>query len=202
MILCIPKDILPQSKDVQRNVDLGKLLESAKYFESVESALKHDPVHVPVDFMVTMRSAYSNLVLERSPDTPEKEKRYYINMTNVDLLPHKGYDLTMYLSSVGIISSFQSSNSFFEVMMKSQYCPIGLYNPDPDLLNPIFYSHVILADEAVSEAEKFLLKGNAFVPIAEMKREGNIPAVLDTIILVKEENHGSASNNDTQPHES
>lgn len=202
MILCVQKDALPQSKDVQRKVDLGNLLETMKYFDNEESALKHDPVYVPIDFMVTVRSVRTNLVLERDSKEFTPEKRYYTNMVNIDLLPHKGYDLIMYLSSIGVVSSFKSDNEFFAIMMKSQFCPIGLYNPDPDLFNPIIYSHVLLADEVISDATKFLLDGNRFVPIAEMKREGNLPAILDTLIIVKEESHESADHNDTQLHES
>lgn len=196
MILCIDKNSLKQLPVVQKDTDLGELIKNhAKYFSSAEEALKQD--HVPLDFMVTIRSAYTNQVLEKHSEQG-LEKRYYINMTNVDTLPHNGYDLIMYLSSVGIFNTIKDFKPEFNaIMMKSQFCPIGLYNPDPSVLNPIIYSQVVLHDDTVADYTTFLKEGFRFVSIDKMQSEGNLSAILDTILLVKEEQKSeSAGNND------
>lgn len=197
MILCVDSRWLMKSPDVQKKINLEDILNHTKYFNSVEEALKcEEAVHVPLDFMVTVRSAYTNLVLEKDCEDTS-DKRYYINLTHVDLLPHKGYDLVMYMTSVGVMHSVNpTSMAFNEVMMKSQFCPIGLYNPDPDIMNPIVYSQVVLHDDAVEQYDSYLREGFRFVHIDNMKREGNLSAILDTIIRVEEKQDEPTENND------
>ena len=66
---------------------------------------------------------------------------------------------------------------------------IGLYNPDPAMINPIIYSHVLISDVGVESLPQYLKEGVSLVDIKTMKEncEGNIPAMLETIIEVKEE---------------
>lgn len=184
MILCIDTTALKTSPEVQRDVNLEDLINNhTKYYESEEEALKDQ--YVPLDFSVSVRSIYSNLVLQI--DSGE-EKRYYTNMTGILPFAHKGYDLIMYITSIGLMHSVDYKLGFDELMMKhSQFQPIGLYNPDSVIINPIIYTHVIISDEGVEQLPQYLKEDRKLVSIADMKYKGNIPALLKTIIEVKEE---------------
>lgn len=184
MILCVDTTALKSSPDVQKDVNLEDLLNNhTKYYDSVEEALEAN--YVPLDFSVTVRSIYSNLVLQI--DSGE-QKRYYVNLTNVQPFVHKGYDLVMYLTSIGLMHNVDYKLGFDELMMKhSQFVPMGLYNPDTLLLNPIIYSHVLISDEGIKELPKYLKGDRELVHVKDMKELGNIPALLRTIIEVKEE---------------
>lgn len=188
MILCIDTKALKTSPDVQKDVNLEDLLNNhTKYYDSAEDALKDH--YVPLDFSVSVRSMYSNLVLQINKG---EEKRYYTNLTNVQPFVHKGYDLIMYLTSIGLMSNVDYRLGFDDLMCShSQFMPIGFYNPDPSLVNPIIYTHVLISDEGAKELPQYLKCGRSFVDIKYTMKEnvkGNIPALLDTIIEVKEEN--------------
>lgn len=192
MILCVNTKALKQSAEVQRDVDLEDLLNNhTKYFDSAEEALESK--YVPLDFSVTVRTIYSNLVLQTDK---EDKKLYYVNLTNIQPFMHKGYDLIMYLTSIGIMYNVDYQLGFDDLMVNhSQFQPIGLYNPDPLLLNPIIYSHVIISDDGAKELPKFLKDGVELVPISEIKEFGNIPTLLRTLVAVKEEDKDESSNN-------
>lgn len=185
MILCVDVKALKSSPDIQKDVNLEDLINNhTKYYYTVEEALKDN--YVPLDFSVSVRSIYSNLVLEI---TKGEEKRYYTNLTNVQPFVHKGYDLIMYLTSIGLMHSIDYKLGFDELMMKhSQFVPMGIYNPDTLLLNPIIYSHVIISDEGIIELPKYLKTDRQLVHISEVREKGNIPALLRTLIELKEEN--------------
>lgn len=155
MILCIDIEQLKMSIAVQKDVDIDKLLrEHTKYFDSEEKALEEN--FAPLNFAVTVRTAYSNKVLQCT----EKEKdikRYYKVLGVTDPLPHKGYDLVMYLTSIGIMHCVDYKLGFDEVMMKSQFMPIGIINTFP-IANPIIYSQVILEDCTLEDFIPFLKK--------------------------------------------
>ena len=184
MILCVDIKALKPSPDVQRDVNLEDLLNNhTKYYDSVEEALKDK--YVPLDFSVTVRSIYSNLVLETDCGT---KKSYYTNLTQVQPFIHKGYDLIMYLTSIGLMHNVDYKLGFDELMTKhSQFVPMGLYNPDSLLLNPIIYSHIIISDEGIKELPKYLKEDRKLVHINEINELGNIPALLRTLVEVKEE---------------
>ena len=192
MILCIDTRALKTSPDVQRDVNLEDLINNhTKYYESAEEALKDK--YVPLDFSVTVRSMYSNLVLQIGKG---EQKRYYTNLTNVQPFVHKGYDLIMYLTSIGLMHSVNYNLGFDELMMKhSQFQPIGLYNPDSAVINPIIYTHVILSDEGAEQLPQYLKSDRGLVHINAMNefKQGNITAMLDTIIEVKEETKDESS---------
>lgn len=192
MILCIDTRALKTSPDVQRDVNLEDLINNhTKYYDSVEDAVKDH--YVPLDFSVTVRSMYSNLVLQIDKG---EQKRYYTNLTNVQPFVHKGYDLIMYLTSIGLMHSVDYQLGFDELMMKhSQFQPIGLYNPDSAVINPIIYTHVILSDEGAEQLPKYLKSDRGLVHITTMSefKQGNITAMLDTIIEVKEETKDESS---------
>lgn len=194
MILCVNKDALKVSEELQKNVKLEEImLNHTKYYNSVEDAQKEN--FVPLDFMVSIRSVYSNLVLQY-PAINESGFRYYVNLTNIDVLPHKGIDLIMYLSSIGIMKSVDYKLGFDNIMMKSTFSPQGIYNPLPDLMNPIVYSHIILADDTIDLFKNYLKEGISFVPIKDMKCKGNIQKILDSLIIVKECEDNEKTEND------
>lgn len=198
LILCIDSSVLKTSPDVQKDVDLEDLINNhTKYFNSEQEAL--DEKYVPLDFSTSVRSMYSNLVLQSDK---EEGKRYYTNLTKIQPFIHKGYDLVMYLTSIGLMYNVDFDLGFDDVMQKhSQFQPIGLYNPDPTLVNPIIYSHIILSDEGAEEFKKFLKSNRKWVSISDMKEssEGNIKALLDTLIEVKKgEDSDEQSDNNTE----
>ena len=182
MFLCIDIKALNTSPEVQKDVNLEDLINNhTKYYYSEEEALKDK--YVPLDFSVSVRSMYSNLVLQTN-----KEGKYYTNLTKVQPFIHKGYDLIMYLTSIGIMHSIDYKLGFDELMTKhSQFSPIGIYNPDPSMLNPIIYTHIIISDEGAKELPNYLKSDSKLVPISDMTKAGNITALLNTLIEVKEE---------------
>lgn len=184
MILCVDIKSLKASPDVQRDVNLEDILNNhTKYYNSMDEALEDN--YVPLDFSVSIRSMYSNFVVEIDKS---EEKRYYTNLTEIQPFVHKGYDLIMYLTSIGVMHNVDYKIGFDELMVKhSQFVPIGLYNPDTLLLNPIIYSHIIMSDEGIKELTKYLKSDRTIVPISEIQEKGNIPALLKTLIIVKEE---------------
>ena len=185
MILCIDTTAIKTLPDIQKDLNLGDLLNNhTKYYDTVEDALKDK--YVPLDFSVSVRSIYSNLILQI--DKGVEQNRYYTNLTNIQPFMHKGYDLIMYLTSIGLMHNIDYKLGFDELMMKhSQFCPIGLYNPDSAIINPIIYSHVIVSDEGVEQLKQYLKSDRKLVHIRNIVSNGNIPALLDTIIEVKEE---------------
>ena len=190
MILCVDTKALKTSAEVQTNVKLEDIINNhTKYYDSVEEALKDN--YVPLDFSVSIRTLYSNLVVEIDAKTEDgnDKKMYYTNMSQVQQFIHKGYDLIMYLTSIGVMMNVNYSLGFDEVMLEhSQFVPIGLYNPDPTVINPIIYSHILISDVGAKEFDKYLKKGRRFLPISDMKKEGNLYALLDTLVITKEEN--------------
>lgn len=189
MILCVDTKALKTSAEVQTNVKLEDIINNhTKYYDSVEESLKDN--YVPLDFSVSIRTLYSNLVVEIDAKTEDgnDKKMYYTNMSQVQQFIHKGYDLIMYLTSIGVMMNVNYSLGFDEVMLEhSQFIPIGLYNPDPTVINPIIYSHILISDVGAKEFDKYLKKGRRFLPISDMKKEGNLYALLDTLIITKEE---------------
>ena len=193
MILCVDTTALKTSLDVQRDVNLEELLnEHTKFYPSEEEALKDK--YVPLDFSVSVRSIYTNLVLVNNT---ENGKKYYTNLTKIEPFMHKGYDLMMYLTSIGLMHSIDYKLGFDELMMKhSQFMPIGLYNPDSDFINPIIYTHVIISDEGIKELPKYLKETSALEPISETRfTKGNIIALLETLVEVKEEHKDEQCDN-------
>ena len=187
MFLCVDRNFMSILPNVQKDVNLEWLINNhTKYFDNVEQAYEEN--YVPLDFCVSVRSLYSNKVLEIDKEIEgEERKLYYTNLTQVQQFPHKGYDLIMYLTSIGLMHSVEYKLGFDELMMKhSQFSPIGLYNPDPLIINPIIYTHILISDEGVEELEKYLKDGRRFVHINDMKRSYNLDGLLDTLVIVKE----------------
>ena len=182
MILCVDSTSIKEDMKVQSKVKIEDiLLNHTKYYDSEEEAVKDK--YVPLDFCTSVRSIYSNEVLQI------KEKsgfKYYVNYTNVDRFIHKGLDLVMYLSALGLLQCINYTRAFDELMVKSSTIqPVGLYNPNSGFINPIIYSHVLIEDSGVEVFKTFLKEGCEFVPISDMNSEGNITALLDKLLIVK-----------------
>lgn len=180
MILCIDIKDLKQSQDIQKDIDLsGLLTHHTKYYYSEEEARKDN--YVPLNFCISVRSVYTNLVLQIDKG---EEKRYYNNLKCSQPTIHSGYDLIMYLASIAVMDNIENKSEFDDFMCRhSQFTPIGFYNPEPTLVDPIVYSHIIISDDGVKEFPRFLKSDRRMVSIDEMKNncEGNIKPLLDSI---------------------
>ena len=184
MILCVDVTALNESQEVQKDVNLEDILNNhTKYFDNEEEAYKQR--YVPLNFSVSIRSMYSNHVVE----TDEGDiKKYYTNLLVEQPFVHKGYDLLMYLTSIGVMHNVNYSLGFDDIMMNhSQFQPIGLWNVGSRLVDPVILTHVILSDEGAEEFKKYLKNGKRLVPIKDIEPKGNIKALLDTLIKVEEE---------------
>lgn len=188
MILCVDTRHLDTAPYVQKDIDLGDiLLNHTKYYESVAEAEKD--LYVPLDFSTSVRTVYTNKVLQ----IKEGDKYlYYVNHTNVGQFIHRGYDLVMYLSAIGLVSYVDYSYAFDDTMLKySEQKPMGLYNPDPGFFNPIVYSHIIIADEAEKQFNTFLKPEVDLVTfdIMRQRQKDSLTALLDTLKEVKKEDN-------------
>lgn len=184
MILCVDSKKLRESFVVQKDKDvIDRVFQNVRYFDNAEEAEKE--FFVPIDFCVSIRTTYSNLVLKIVQDGKDL---YYVNQTRVGMFSHKGLDLVMYLAAIGLMSCVDYSYAFDDMMLKySQIQFIGLYNPDSGFINPIMYSHIIIADEAVAQLQTFLKKGVELVPLSYMRthKRDNLAALIDTLIDVE-----------------
>ena len=184
MILCVDSKKLRESFVVQKDKDvIDRVFQNVRYFDNAEEAEKE--FFVPIDFCVSIRTTYSNLVLKIVQDGKDL---YYVNQTRVGMFSHKGLDLVMYLAAIGLMSCVDYSYAFDDMMLKySQIQFIGLYNPDSGFINPIMYSHIIIADEAVAQLQTLLKKGVELVPLSYMRthKRDNLAALIDTLIDVE-----------------
>lgn len=180
MILCVDSRAVEEAPKIQKDIDLEDLLNNhTKYFNSEEEAYKEN--YEPLSFSVSIRSMYSNLVLE----TDKVMHKYYTTISVEQPFNHRGYDLIMFLTSICVMKNIDYALGFDDVMMKhSQFQPIGVSKVG----SPIIYTHVILSDEGVEEFEKFLKPDRRFVPIKFIDRRGAYTSLIDTLIEVKEEN--------------
>lgn len=186
MILCIDINSIAPKGEVQRDVDLADLIDNhTRYFENDKEALANK--YVPLGFSMSLRTMYTNKVL-KIPNLKTGRSRYYENRVVTDKFIHKGEDLIMYITSLCLMQCVNYKKGFDELMLRhSQIQFIGLVNPDPLIIDPIIYSHVILSDEGGKELTTYLKEGFSLVDISDMKNNyaGNIPMMLDTLIEVK-----------------
>ena len=157
MIACLKKRPAQTEYSGAENVKLDKVLESLKYFDTREEAYKED--YVPVCFVTAVRTAYSNLVVEHEVD--HLGQRNYVSLNLSQVLPHKGYDLMMFMSSLAVAKMIDCTKPENQrLMFSSQFSPIGVYNPDPGICDPVIYSHIVINDDKVEDLRASLLPGN------------------------------------------
>lgn len=186
MILIEKSMIKVDPTKVQTDLNLEEiLLKNTRYSDTLPSA--EDPLE-PLLFSVSVRSTYSNEVLEF---TENNKSVYYTTLEDVPPVIHKGYDLVMYLGSICLtrhvaFKSAEDQQDFFRLMSKkSGFTVMGLYVSN--VLPPIVYSQIVLTDDGMQEIKKYLKANVKPVKIEDMKREGNIEALLNKIIIVKKE---------------
>lgn len=191
MILCVDAKVLKVDKNrVQKDVDIEDLLNNhTKYFNDAFEALKED--YLPIDFNVSIRSIYDNTVVVRlgnSNYTHRRTKNPIIDAGTAIEFIHKGYDLVMFMSSIGVMRCVDYRQGFDELMAKhSQFDCIGLYVLDGRAICPRIYSHIIMSDEGMKELEKYLKKDFQIVPITNAN--GGFKVFRDTLVIVKEKSN-------------
>ena len=175
-ILCIDTTVLKEVNRVQKDINLGGLLNNhTKYFPNVKSAEESN--YAPLNFVVTVRSMYDNTVLS-------KDGTCYTGVVAKETFNHKGYDLCMFLTAIGVSNLLSISPKVSEVVAKqSEFMPIGLYYY---MGEPLVYSHVIFSDDGMKMLADYLSNGVSIVPISELSEEKNLKALLDTLIILKE----------------
>lgn len=149
----------PRSKEIQKDGEVvNSILESLTF---IEEDKVYEEGCTPVDVAVSIRSAYTNKVLL----CPYGEaKRMYHNITRLPEVSHKGYDLVTYYASIATMqvcdfSKILPTELSEKVMLHSKFDFLGVYNPNPDLINPILYCQVILKDDTVDTFESVLKEG-------------------------------------------
>ena len=186
MLLCVEKQALKSDDfNIQKDVNLQEILLShTKFYPTTEEAYKDD--FVPLDFCVCVRSVYSNKVLAFNKENGDKI--YYQNMSGVPPVVHKGYDLVMYMTSIGMMHYVNYSKGFDEFMLNfSDFICLGLFNSSSDYINPIVVSHVVIKDEGLELLEPFLKPEVSIEDIASMKPKGNLKPLLDSLVLLEGE---------------
>ena len=192
-ILCTKKSLLKKSPYLQKEDDtIKEVIESFIFIE--ESEIPED--YVPLDVAVTIRSAYTNKVVLCTHSDSNKE-RCFLNLTKLPQVQEKGYDLVILYSSIAVMRMCDQSRAreVGEVMMHSKYDFMGVLNLEPDLINPILYSHVILEDSTVEAFEPLLAEGFRLIPIADLPEHGNFKAMKESLIICKEEENEQCDNN-------
>lgn len=181
-MLCLKQSDFKYDGHVQK-IDLAEVLKHTKQFTSSEEAYTEG--YVPLDFSVSVRSMYDNTVVV---NTKHGNPLCYSTCVNIGDFPHKGYDLVMYVSSLGFLDLVDYAPGFDDLMMKhSQFIPIGLLNlhtTDGFPVNPIVYSHIIMSDEGMRSLNTFLKPGNVIVPINTIDPKVNLSALVETLVEV------------------
>lgn len=188
----VEMDALKVSSDVQRDIDLEDiLLNHTCFYDDKDQALKDG--FIPLQFATTVRTVFSNRVVGTKDTVKSSAPRYYINLTNVEMFPHKGLDLVMYLSSVALFSIVEYKKGFDDLMLHSEFQSIGVYNPDPTVVNPIIYSHIYIDDSWEKDFEKYMNDCSAWYDIESAKKHYpmNLKAFIDTLIITTSEKEES-----------
>lgn len=187
MLLCVEKSALKfDDLAIQKDAKLQDIFDNhVKYYPSTEEAYKDN--FVPLDFCVCVRSVYTNKVLAFNKENGDKI--YYQNMSGVPQVQHKGYDLIMYMTSIGMMHYVDYAKGFDEFMLNySDFVCMGLYNSSADYINPIIVSHVIIKDEGFDSLNKFLKPEVSVEDIASINPKGNLKPLLDSLVILESEN--------------
>lgn len=184
----VEMNALKVSNSVQRDIDLEDiLLNHTRFYDDKERALKDG--FIPLQFATTVRTVFSNRVVGVKDKTKIKTPRYYINLSRVEMFPHKGLDLVMYLSSVALFNIVEYKKGFDDLMLHSEFQSIGIYNPDPKMFDPIIYSHIYIDDNWEKDFEKYMNERSKWYDIDSVKKHYplNLKALIDTLIITTSE---------------
>ena len=180
----VEMNALKVSNSVQRDIDLEDiLLNHTRFYDDKDRALKDG--FIPLQFATTVRTVFSNRVVGVKDKTKIKTPKYYINLSKVEMFPHKGLDLVMYLSSVALFNIVEYKKGFDDLMLHSEFQSIGIYNPDPTIFDPIIYSHIYIDDNWEKDFEKYMNERSEWYDIESVKKHYplNIKALIDTLII-------------------
>ena len=180
----VEMNALKVSNSVQRDIDLEDiLLNHTRFYDDKDRSLKDG--FIPLQFATTVRTVFSNRVVGVKDKTKIKTPKYYINLSKVEMFPHKGLDLVMYLSSVALFNIVEYKKGFDDLMLHSEFQSIGIYNPDPKMFDPIIYSHIYIDDSWEKDFEKYMNERSEWYDIESVKKHYplNIKALIDTLII-------------------
>ena len=188
-VLCIDRDALGVSPKVQKQIMLEQiLLKDTAYLDRDKLTDREKNRWLPLNLTTTVRSIYSNRVVCR------KEGIYYHaynNFVDIERTEHKGYDLVMFWASMSVMLLIDCNNFAMRNILSSassfQCC--GLYWND-NIVGPIVYSQVYVRDAEFPTLSEYYSKDITDVSVEDLKalyRRGNMSALLDEIVEVKEE---------------
>ena len=184
MILCIDATKIPRSKTVQKPKLEGLLLNHTKFYDSAEESMKD--LYVPLDFAIAIRTDADKIL----QITDDKGTYYFPRLSNIQRYIHKGYDLVMFLSSLMILENVDYSLKYEELMVKySAFIPVGIYNPFPEVINPVILSNIIIAEDGLEEFCQILKDGRKFVTFNEASDivDDSVRPLFDATMCKKEE---------------
>lgn len=186
MFLCIPKEKVVEFNQVQKNIDINALFDEVKLIKKVED-IKED--YVPVNFLTTIRTAYTNKLVTRVVEDCEIN---YISVSDKipeDVSVFNGEDLIAYITSLGVSLAYDPTiPEIQKIMVNAKFLPIGIYY---SAFYPyvFFYSQVIIHDDFIKEMEELLNKQLfKIIDIKDKKTKGNIRKINEEIIAIGKNN--------------
>ena len=151
---------------------------------------------MPLTLGITIRDKTTNRVLVKRVEK-DNIKRTFIYLNDITPVPHVGYDLIMFLSSVGVTGLIKNKDNmmvaFSAVMSESVFDVNGLLwmerNTEPNciLLDPMIMTTIYVNADNFS---KYLVEDWKFERISEVKEEsGFIKCIIDDLVEIKEDNN-------------
>ena len=181
----VDKNVLKVSNEVQRDIDIEDiLLNHTRVYDDDKRA--NIDGFVPLTFSTSVRTVYTNKVVQiLRKSLRGNTSEYCVHLGRIELLPHRGLDLIMYLSSISLFHMVNYREGFDDVMLHSEFQNIGIYNPNPDLISPMIYSHIYIDDSWEKDFEKYLNERSKWYDIDSVKKHYplNIKALIDTLII-------------------
>ena len=190
-ILCVKSSMITRKNEVQKKIKLEDIIHSCKYFP-------HGGVgegYVPLTLGITIRDKTTNRVLVKRVEK-DNIKRTFIYLKDITPVPHVGYDLIMFLSSVGVTGLLKNKDNmvaFSAVMSESVFDVNGLlwmeHNTESNciLLDPMVMTTIYVNADNFS---KYIVDDWKFEHISEIKEEsGFIKCIMDDLVEIKEGNN-------------
>ena len=190
-ILCAKVDTIERKDRVQKKLNLERIIDCCKYFPDNWAS----EGYVPLTFGITVRDLHTNKVLVKRVKE-DNVKRTFIFLKDIKPVQHTGYDLVMYLSSIGVTGLLKNRDliaGFSRVMSESVFDVNGLlwleHNTEPNciLLDPMVMSTIYV------DSNKFIgyiSNEWKFENICDIKKEdGFIKCLIDDLVEIKEENN-------------
>ena len=186
MILCIDSTKLTRSNTVQKPKLEGLLLNHTKFYDSAEEAKKD--LYVPLDFAIAIRTDADKIL----QITDDNGTYFFPRLVDIPRYIHKGYDLVMFLASLMILENVNYSLEYETTMVKySAFIPVGIYNPFPELINPVILSNIIISESGLEDFRHILKDGRKFVTFSEASNlvDSSVKPLFDAIMCKKEDSN-------------